>query len=224
MAEVEDYQKRLREKRLKVGVLGLNANPFHLGHQYLVEYAAARVDKLFVFVLSEDKSFFKFADRFKLVQEGTKQFPNVEVLPTEKFVSSMQTFSGYFNREKLQDVYVDLTDNAEAWASIACTAIGATVRFDGTEPSDNLTRQFHRDLATVLPKYGIEHVEIPRKEINGMPVSAKTIRAALEVGDFDKIKLLVPPTTFDFLVKNFSKPKNNSESIFRLVDGKFVAV
>ena len=59
----------------------------------------------------------------------------------------------------------------------------------------------------ILPQYNIEVCEIPRREINGEVISAKKVRAALEVGDFDKIKLLVPKTTYDFLVENFSKPK-----------------
>ena len=45
----------------------MNANPFTLGHRYLVEQAAAACDWLHVFVVAEDASFFPYRDRFQLV-------------------------------------------------------------------------------------------------------------------------------------------------------------
>ena len=177
----------------------MNANPFTLGHEYLVQYAAARVHKLFVMVVSEDKSDFTFAERFELVKRGTEKFPNVEVLPTDKFISSVKTFSGYFNKENLQDVYVDSTENDEIFASEIAPSLGITIRFDGDEPRDNVTRQQNENLDNILPRYGIEHCIIPRKEINGEVISAKTVRAALKAGDLDKLRKLVPATTFDYL-------------------------
>jgi len=124
----------------------MNANPFTLGHEYLVEYASSRVNKLFVMVVSEDKSEFSFADRYELVKRGTANFPNVEVLQTEKFSTSQQTFSGYFNKENLQEVKVDSSVNAEVFAGEICPALGVTIRFNGTEPRDTVTRDYHRNL------------------------------------------------------------------------------
>lgn len=203
--ELEAHKQKLREKRLKIGCLTINANPFHLGHEYLVQYAASRVHKLFILVDQEDKTDFSFTDRFELVKRGTAQFPNVEVLPSSKFFASMQTFSGYFNKESLQDVYVDSTDNAEMFAAEIAPSLGVTIKFDGEEPRDNVTRQYHDNLRTLLPRYGIEYCEIPRKEINGEVISAKTVRAALKVGDFEKISKLVPKTTLEFLRQNYNK-------------------
>ena len=117
--------------------------------------AAARVHKLFIMVVSEDKSEFTFADRFEMVKRGTEKFPNVEVLPSGQFIISQKTFSGYFNKENLQDVQVDSSH--------------------------------------------INFCEIPRREIDGQVISAKSVRAALKVGDFDKLKKLVPTTTLDYL-------------------------
>ena len=156
-------------------------------------------------VVSEDKSDFKFAERCELVKRGTEQFPNVEVLPSGKFFASMTTFSGYFNKESLQDVYVDSTDNAEMFAAEIAPSLGVTIKFDGEEPRDNVTRQYHDNLRTLLPRYGIEYCEIPRREINGEVISAKTVRAALKVGDFNKVKKLVPATTFDYLREKYLK-------------------
>ena len=51
-----------------VGAAVMNCNPFTKGHRYLIETAAKECDRLYVFVLSEDKSFFPAADRMMLVK------------------------------------------------------------------------------------------------------------------------------------------------------------
>lgn len=197
--ELDDYKRQLRGKRLQIGSIVMNCNPFTLGHEYLIEYAAARVSKLYVFVVEEDRSDFKFADRLRLVQEGVKQFPNVEVIPSGKFIISQQTFSGYFNKSELQDVAVDSSEDIEIFAREIAPMLGINIRFVGEEPEDTVTRQYNDNMRAILPRYGIDFCEIPRREINGEVISAKLVRAALKVGDFDKIQTLVPKTTLDFL-------------------------
>ena len=199
--ELEAYKEQLKAKRVQIGALVMNCNPFTLGHQYLVEYAAARVDKLYVFVVEEDKSEFPFADRIELVRQGVQRFSNVEVLPSGKFIISQTTFSGYFNKAELQDVQVDSSEDVEIFGREIAPTLGITVRFAGEEPTDNVTRQYNETMKEILPRYGVEFCEIPRKEINGEPISASKVRAALKVGDFDKIKTLVPDTTFKYLCK-----------------------
>ncbi len=179
----------------------MNCNPFTLGHQYLVEYAASKVTKLYIFVVEEDKSEFPFADRIELVKQGVSHLPNVEVLPSGKFIISQTTFSGYFSKAKLQDVQVDSSEDVEIFGREIAPTLGITVRFAGEEPTDNVTRQYNETMKEILPRYGVEFCEIPRKEINGEPISASKVRAALKVGDFDKIKTLVPDTTFKYLCK-----------------------
>lgn len=177
----------------------MNANPFTLGHKYLVEYAAARVDKLFILVVSEDKSEFTFAERFELVRHGTKEFPNVEVLPSGQFIISQKTFSGYFNKENLQDVRVDSSQDVEIFAREIAPALGVTIRFAGKEPEDSVTRQYNENMENILPRYNIKFCEIPRRDFQGEVISAKRVRAALKAGDLDKVKALVPATTFEYL-------------------------
>lgn len=185
----------------------MNCNPFTLGHQYLVEYAAARVVKLYIFVVEEDKSEFPFADRIELVKQGVKNFPNVEVLPSGKFIISQQTFSGYFNKAELQDVQVDSSEDVEIFGREIAPTLGITIRFAGEEPKDNVTRQYNETMKKILPHYGVEFCEIPRKEFGDEPISASSVRAALKVGDFDKIRNLVPDTTFLYLRGRYSMSK-----------------
>ena len=64
-------------KEGKVGAIVMNANPFTLGHQYLVENAAKQCGQVYVFVLSEDKSEFSAKDRLEMVKRGTRDLKNV---------------------------------------------------------------------------------------------------------------------------------------------------
>ena len=183
----------------------MNCNPFTLGHLHLVEYAAAQVVKLYIFVVEEDKSEFPFADRIELVRQGVKNFSNVEVLSSGKFIISQTTFSGYINKASLQDVAVDSREDVEIFAKEIAPTLGITVRFAGEEPKDNVTRQYNETMKKILPRYGIEFCEIPRKEFDGEPISASSVRDAIKNGDIDKVKSLVPETTFDYLCKRHPK-------------------
>src|SRR6185369_10000418 len=64
------------------GAIIANCNPFTLGHRYLIEQAARRVDRLYLFVVREDLSLFPFEYRFKMVREGTCDLPNLTLLDT----------------------------------------------------------------------------------------------------------------------------------------------
>ena len=177
----------------------MNCNPFTLGHQYLVEYAAAKVARLYIFVVEEDRSEFPFKDRIELVRQGVRHIPNVEVLPSGKFIISQQTFSGYFNKAELQDVAVDSSEDVEIFGKEIAPELGITIRFVGEEPTDNVTRQYNETMKRLLPRYGIEFHEIPRKTFGEEIISASKVREALHAGDFDKIKTLVPATTYEYL-------------------------
>ena len=205
--ELENYKKTLREKKLPVGALVMNCNPFTLGHQYLVEYAASRVVKLYLFVVEEDKSEFPFEDRIDLVREGVKNFSNVEVLPSGKFIISQTTFSGYFSKAELQDVQVDSSEDVEIFGKEIAPTLGITIRFAGEEPTDNVTRQYNETMKKILPRYGVEFCEIPRKTFGDEIISASKVRAALKIGDFDKIKNFVPATTYLYLRGKYSGKK-----------------
>ena len=104
----------------------------------------------------------------------------------------------------MQNVAVDSSEDVEIFAREIAPTLGINIRFAGEEPEDTVTRQYNDNMRNILPRYDIDFVEIPRKEINGEVISAKSVRAALKVGDFDKISKLVPKTTLDFLRKNYT--------------------
>ncbi len=185
----------------------MNCNPFTLGHRYLIETASKQCDKLFVFVVEEDKSIFKFTDRLELVKLGTADLKNVIVLPSGKFMISSLTFTDYFNKSKLQDKQIDPSMDVELFASQIAPTLNISVRFVGEEPIDKVTKQYNDTMRRILPKYGIEFVEIPRKEQGGGVISASRVRKLLEDKKFDEIAKIVPKTTLKFLKQNYLKKK-----------------
>ena len=78
----------------------MNANPFTLGHQYLVERAAAACDTLHLFVVSEDASLVPFAVRRKLVEAGVAHLPNVVLHDSGPYIISNATFPSYFLKDE----------------------------------------------------------------------------------------------------------------------------
>ena len=205
--QLKKYQEFIQSSAIhkmpKIGSIVMNCNPFTLGHLYLVEYAARQVDYLYVFVVEEDKSFFKFEDRMKLVNAGTSHLENVKVLPSGQFIISSVTFSQYFEKENLDGVAIDTSTDVETFGSQIAPCLNITVRFVGEEPLDPVTAQYNRSMKEILPKYGVELCEIPRKETEGMVISASRVRKCLEEKNWEEIRKLVPETTYLFLEEKF---------------------
>lgn len=207
-AQLAEYKRRMTEiynSEFKpvIGAAVMNCNPFTLGHRYLIETAAKQCDHLVVFVVEEDKSIFPFADRLKLVEEGTRDIPNVKVIPSGSFVLSSLTFSEYFNKSELQDRIIDTSLDVMVFAQEIAPCLNVTKRFAGEEPFDNVTRQYNETMSRILPQYGIEFVEIPRKELDSEPISASRVRRLLDEKKFDELSGLVPQTTFEYLCSKF---------------------
>ena len=183
----------------KIGAAVMNCDPFTLGHQYLIETAAKDCDHLYVFVLSEDKGYFRATDRLEMVRHGTEHLSNVTVLPTGPYLISSATFPTYFlkNRDQAEQIHCQL--DVEIFVRYFVPAFTITTRYVGTEPLSKLTSQYNEVLKTQLPQQGIDVVEIPRLSIKDTPVSASAVRKALEDKDLQALRSLVPHTTVTYL-------------------------
>ena len=186
----------------KTGAIVMNCNPFTLGHRYLIETAKKQVDKLYVFVVEEDKSVFKFKDRIELVRLGTKDLENVLVLPSGRFMISSLTFPEYFKKETEKNVVIDSSLDLQLFGEEVAKKYNISIRFAGEEPNDAVTRQYNRNMEEMLPKYGIEFREIKRVTTEGEVISATTVRECLKNGDYARLKKLVPDTTYNWLANN----------------------
>ena len=206
--ELQNYIAKIRSYKINEGVKGcivMNCNPFTKGHQFLIEYAAKKVDYLYVFIVEEDKSFFQFRERFYLVKEATKHLKNVIILPSGKFIISAVTFPGYFYKDYCKDIVIDAGMDLKIFGKFIAPELGITVRFAGNEPTDFITKQYNEAMMEQLPSYGIKFVEVKRKEQENIVISASTVRQYLKEGKLEEIKSLVPEITFNYLqrkVKN----------------------
>ena len=184
-----------------VGAAVMNCDPFTLGHRYLVESAAKECDKLYVFVLSEDQGHFSAADRLAMVKAGTADLKNVTVLPTGPYLISAATFPTYFLKDRDGAEQVQCLLDIAIFCKYFVPHFGIQRRYVGTEPLSPMTNKYNVALKANLPAKGIEVRELPRLKKAGTPVSASAVRKALGEGDWDTLRTLVPPTTFEHLQK-----------------------
>lgn len=201
------YLSRL-EKTARPGVSGaivMNANPFTLGHQYLVETAAGRCDTLHLFLLSEDASLVPFGVRKQLVQAGTAHLKNVVLHDSGPYIISNATFPSYFLKDDSAVIQGHAKLDLTIFVRIA-RALGVTVRFVGEEPISQVTGLYNEIMAAQLPENGIDCVILPRKEALGKAISASTVRAALQAGDWQTLSQLVPQTTLDYFRSSEAEP------------------
>lgn len=181
----------------KIGALIANCNPFTLGHQYLIRTAASQCDRLYVFVLSEDKSEFSFADRMEMVKRGTADLPNVTVYPTGPYLISAVTFPTYFLKEQADTAQCAL--DCEIFAKHFVPYFGITHRYVGTEPNCPVTAVYNETMKKILPQKGVTVMELPRLTCQDKPISASAVRKLLKEGDREAVRALVPQTTYDYL-------------------------
>jgi [citrate (pro-3S)-lyase] ligase len=212
-----DNLKKLRQPGAKIGSAVINANPFTLGHRYLIEQAVQACDWLHLFVVAEDASFFPYRDRFQLIKAGIEGIERLTLHPGSEYMISRATFSSYFFKERnvVGDCFtaVDLLIFRERIAP----ALGVTHRFVGTEPFCRITNKYNQDmkywlqadLSTALP---VNVVEIPRTEYDARAISASEVRRLLRANDFDRIAKLVPPTTYDLLRSKYRMKAEGSPS------------
>ena len=179
-----------------VGALVMNCNPFTLGHRHVIQTAAKECDRVYVFVLSEEQPPFPAADRLMLVKEGVKDLSNVTVLPTGPYLLSAATFPTYFLPDREQATQVQCQLDIQIFTKYFIPKFGITRRYVGTEPVSPMTARYNAALKAELP---IELREIPRLEADGKPISASSVRAALEAGELRQLRDLVPQTTLNYL-------------------------
>lgn len=184
----------------KNGMIVMNANPFTLGHKYLVEQAACKVDNLYVIVVDEDKSSFTSEERFEMVKSGCAHLSNVTVCHGSSYIISAATFPSYFIKQANEAAQAQIELDLDITERHIAPALGATVRFVGSEPTDELTRCYNEAMKQLLPSRGIEVVELPRLEQDGKVISASVVRNMLKNGDFYASRQMVPSTTLPYLV------------------------
>lgn len=182
------------------GVVVMNCNPFTLGHRYLIEQAAKQVERLFVMVVREDCSLFAYAERKAMVEQGVAHLKNVTVIDGSEYAISQATFPTYFLKRLDDAADTQMLLDLDLFRRHIAPALGATVRFVGTEPTDRLTRRYNQLMHEVLADVR----ETVRLEKEGNAVSASRVRKAMEQGDMSTIRQLMPPTTLPYIIAHLA--------------------
>lgn len=206
MANVKRYVESMLKKsglgNGKKAALVMNCNPFTLGHRYLIETASKENDEVVVFVVEEDKSIFPFKARFQLVKKGVEGLKNVHVVPGGHYIISSNTFPSYFLKREDERLSAYTMLDAGIFGKYIAPVFNIVKRYVGTEPYCPMTNRYNAALNEILPGYGVEVRLIPRLEIDGVAVSASTVRKLIKDGEMEKVRSFVPETTYEFLVSD----------------------
>lgn len=182
------------------GAVVVNANPFTRGHRFLIEQAAARVERLYVFVVREDRSVFPFEVRLQLVQAGVADLANVVVLDSSHYAVSAVTFPGYFLKQDEDRAQLQMEVDLLLFGRHLAPFFHITRRFIGTEPYCRTTRSYSQTMLELLPRFGIETVQLDRIRSDEQVVSAYRVRELLRREAYEELRTLVPQTTYDYLL------------------------
>lgn len=201
---IYDYQELLEEHKHEgvASSIVMNANPFTKGHQFLVEMASAKSDHVYVFVLSENRSEFSTEDRMNMVKLGVSHLPNVTVLPSRDYMVSTATFPTYFLKEHapLDVSKTQASVDAQLFKEKIAPILNIRSRFVGEEPFSPVTEVYNRSLQQVFGDDLTLEI-VPRKEVEGVAISATNVRKALKEKDGQLLAHLIPKTTYDYLKK-----------------------
>lgn len=213
------------------GAIVMNANPFTKGHRYLVEQAASQVDNLYVIVVKEDRSRFPYAERKAMIDAGCAGLDNVIVCEGSDYAISAATFPTYFLKKLDDATDTQIALDLDLFVNHIAKPLGVTVRFAGSEPEDALTRRYNELMAEILSgtsvavvrqahqpdselvkgsalrqaRRPIDFVEIPRLEQNGNPISATSLRRALDKGNLKEAMEYIPESSIPYLVADLAE-------------------
>ena len=188
----------IKSVRKPIGAIVMNANPFTLGHRFLVEQSSELVERLYVVVVREDCSMFSYSERKAMVSQGVRDIGNVVVVDGSDYAVSAATFPTYFLKQISDATDTQITLDLDIYRRRIAPALGATVRFFGSEPTDPLTRRYNELMHQQL---GEDHVhEIQRKQQDGNPISASRVRKAMLEGRLWDAIQMVPPTTIPYII------------------------
>ena len=200
-----DYLRLTRGNRPEgAAAIVMNANPFTLGHRYLVQHAAHEATTLYVIAVREDRSSFSYAERLAMIQAGCKDLDNVVVVEGSDYAISDLTFPTYFLKQVTDATDTHITLDLDLFARHIAPALGVTTRYVGSEPIDALTARYNELMQEILPQHGITVKAIERLVLDGQPVSASRMRQALADGSYVQAAALVPQTTDPYLIAHLA--------------------
>ena len=134
----------------------MNANPFTLGHRYLLEQAAAQMDTLFVIPVKEEGQRFSYEERKKMIESAEEDYfsqgfaknqfssaGKIVVLEGSDYQISAATFPTYFLKDLSDAAETHIRLDLDLFQRYIAPALNAEVRFVGSEPYDTIKPSSH---------------------------------------------------------------------------------
>lgn len=205
------YCQRLAQHRQDgrhIGGIVMNANPFTLGHRYLVQQACKECDWVHLFVVQENASEFPYEDRLDLIKAGVADLKNLTIHPGSDYLISRATFPSYFLKSQKIINHCHMALDLQLFRHDIAPALGINRRYVGTEPMCEVTAQYNREMAYWLTTAEvrapqIELHEIERRQQAAQPISACRVRDLLAKKGPEAVKALVPESTYRYLWQRY---------------------
>jgi [citrate (pro-3S)-lyase] ligase len=133
------------------GALTVDGEPFSRRQRLLIEDAASRVDRLYLFVSAADPSPVPFPERWRQLRDGVRDLAKVVVLDLAHYRIGAATFPTYFLKpdDPVATIRVEL--DATLFATRIAPFFGIARYFTGAEPGAD-----HAVAARVIQAHGIE--------------------------------------------------------------------
>ncbi|WP_166667182.1 [citrate (pro-3S)-lyase] ligase [Companilactobacillus nuruki] len=183
-----------------ISAIVMNANPFTLGHRYLVEQASKQSDYVYLFVVNQDASLFTTQERIDLIKQGVADLGNVIVVSGDQYMVSFVTFPAYFIKSRADVAKYQTQLDAKVFKRVA-SALHINRRFVGNEPYSPTTEIYNRSMKQILPPE-ISLDILDRKAIDNDIISATKVRKAIQESNLEAVQKYVPETTFKFIKNN----------------------
>ena len=195
--------------------LVFNANPYTLGHDYLLSLASKRSSAVVVFVIegkpesgcrgNHESTIIElpFEDRIKLVKQGAEKYPNILVLPAGPFLIGRNSFpeswSQDWKAEEKGKAHLFALLDAKLFFQVIAPELGIKTRFVGDEPRDEMSEMHLNAMRqeSKLAKIPLRVAE--RKRLGDKYISSSMVREALFQGDWETIKATVSDFVYEYL-------------------------
>ena len=191
-------------------LLIFNANPFTLGHRYLVQTAARRSSHVLILVIEgapesggkgnhENTGIvFPFSKRLEMTRSCLSDIPNVTVIPSGPYVISRNDFPKGFLSDRMGSVPAHAALDSMVICHI-CRALGIGKVFAGDEPRDEMSEIHLNALRSACTESGIMLRVAERKRLGEKYISSSMVRQDMADGNMEEIRLIVPEQVLKYL-------------------------
>ena len=193
---LKTLKNKLPKKNGSRGAIVMNLNPMTLGHLFLIEHAAKKMDDLIIFLVETDESIIDYKTRYSILTKSITHLKNIHVLNSTVYIISRATFPTYFlKNEEHSAIYTEL--DISIFKKYFMPIFEIDYRFVADEPLDKLTDTYNKTMKHIL---GENLIMIDRKKHGNKVISASYVRSLAKEKRYDEIKEVVPNETYKFLI------------------------